>query len=279
MPENGSNDGALSLPRMAEIAKVEVLTAQERVFDLKFQDGGGLGHIPGQFVEVSVFGIGEAPISVSSSPTRGDTFQLAVRQVGNVTNALSRLDVGDVVGIRGPFGNGFSLEEMEGKDVLLVAGGIGLFPLRSLIQYVLDNRDAYERVIVLFGARTPAEQIFVDDLAEWRKRSDVEYHETVDVGDDAWKGNVGVITTLFPNISVEPARTKAVVVGPPIMYRFVISELLKKSIAEEDIILSLERKMKCGQGRCGHCQMGGYYVCTDGPVFTYAQLKKVREAV
>ncbi len=281
MPGNGSNGsmGAPYLPRMAEVVGTEVLTDRERVFQMKCADGKELGHIPGQLVQVSVLGIGEAPISISSSPTRGDTFQLAVRQVGNVTNALHRLNVGDTVGIRGPYGNGFPVEELAGRDILFVAGGIGLFPLRSLIQYVLDNRGDYGRVIVMFGARTPDEQIFLDELAEWKGRSDVEYHETVDVGDENWKGNVGVITTLFPGISVDPSRTKAVVVGPPIMYRFVIADLLKKNIAEEDIILSLERKMKCGLGQCGHCQMGGYYTCTDGPVFTYGQLKKVREAV
>lgn len=267
------------LPRLAEVVQANSLTNRERVLELRFSDGGQLGHVPGQFVEVSVFGMGEAPISVSSSPTRGTTFQLAVRNVGNVTGALHKLAIGDPVGVRGPFGNGFPLDDLQGRDILLVAGGIGLFPLRSLVQYALDNRDQFGRVIVLFGARRPSERVFVDELASWKERDDVEYHETVDVGDESWKGNVGVITTLFPRISIDPSRTKAVVVGPPVMYRFVIAELLRKRIAEGDIIMSLERKMKCALGRCGHCQMGGYYVCKEGPVFTYEQLKKVREAV
>ena len=276
MHHSGSGN---DLPRLAEMVRTEPLTARERVFEMRFSDGGTLGHRPGQFVEVSVFGVGEAPISVSSSPTRGNTFQLGVRRIGNVTSALHRMEVGATVGIRGPFGNGFPIETLEGQDILFVAGGIGLFPLRSLIQYALDRRDAFGRLIVLFGARTPAEQLFVEELAEWKTRTDLEYHETVDVGDEPWKGNVGVITTLFPRVALDPERTVAVIVGPPIMYRFVIAETLRKGIAEERTLVSLERKMKCGLGRCGHCQVNGLYVCTDGPVFSYAQLKKVREAV
>lgn len=276
MHDSGSGN---DLPRLAEMVSTEPLTERERLFELRFTDGETLAHTPGQFVEVSVFGIGEAPISVSSSPTRGDTFQLAVRRIGNVTNALHRMEVGATVGIRGPFGNGFPIEMLEGQDVLFVVGGIGLFPLRSLIQYALDRRDAFGRLIVLFGARIPTEQLFVEELAEWKARTDLEYHETVDVGDETWKGHVGVITTLFPRVALDPERTVAVIVGPPIMYRFVIAEVLKKGIAEERTLMSLERKMKCGLGRCGHCQINGLYVCTDGPVFTYAQLKKVREAV
>jgi len=199
--------------------------------------------------------------------------------VGNVTRALHGLKEGALVGIRGPFGNGFPIESLEWKDLLLIAGGIGLFPLRSLVQYVLDRRDCFGRVVLLFGARSPKERMFTEELSQWRENPDVEFLETVDRGDELWNGNVGVITTLIPGIEISPAKTMAAVVGPPIMYRFVIGELKKKGLADEQIVLSLERRMKCGVGKCGHCQINGVYVCQEGPVFTLAQLRNLREAV
>jgi sulfite reductase subunit B len=267
------------LPRPAEIVSVERLTTTEKVFELRLCDGIDLGHRPGQFVEVTCVGIGEAPISISSSPTRKGSFELAVRAAGDVTNYMHKLETGARLGIRGPFGNGFPLEELTGRDVLFVAGGIGLFPLRSLINYVMAKRKLFGRVIILFGARRPAEQVFVNELALWRSNKEVEYLETVDRGDDSWKGNVGVITTLFPKVDIRPEKTTAVIVGPPIMYRFAVVECIKKGIPENNIILSLERHMKCGIGRCGHCQIDDVYVCQDGPVFTYARLKTMREAM
>ncbi len=269
----------LYAPCPAALVKVSELTPNEKVFEFRLEDGRELGHRPGQFVEVSVMGIGEAPISISSSPTRDGTFQLAIRNVGDVTNALHHLKEGTKVGIRGPFGNGFPLESLEGKDILLVAGGIGLFPLRSLIQYILDRRSSFGRAILLFGARSPAERLFLDELAAWNKSPDIEFHETVDKGNESWQGNVGVITTLIPKVEIDPHRTVAVVVGPPIMYRFVIVELKKRDLPDENIIMSLERRMKCGVGKCGHCQINGVYVCQEGPVFNLAQLRNLREAV
>lgn len=269
----------LYTPHLAQLVKVTSLTAAEKMFEFRFKDGSELGHRPGQFVEVSILGLGEAPISISSSPTRNGSFQLAVRNVGNVTRRLHTMKKGAYVGIRGPFGNGFPLDDLEGKDVLLIAGGIGLFPLRSLIQYILNRRESFGRVILLFGARSPAERLFVDELDAWRQRPDVEFYETVDRGDQDWKGNVGVITTLIPGITIDPKNTMAAVVGPPIMYRFVIGELKKKDLADENIILSLERRMKCGVGKCGHCQINGVYVCLEGPVFTLDRLRHLREAV
>lgn len=269
----------LYAPRLAELVKVEELTEREKVFEFSLKDDKALGHRPGQFVEVSVMGIGEAPISVSSSPTRDGTFQLAVRKVGDVTNALHNLKKGAMVGIRGPFGNGFPLEALEGKDILFIAGGIGLVPMRSLVQYVLDRRSSFGRAILLFGARSPAERLFLDELAAWSKSPEIEFHETVDRGDENWMGNVGVITTLIPKVDIDARKTMAVVVGPPIMYRFVIGQLKKRDLPDENIILSLERRMKCGVGKCGHCQINGVYVCQEGPVFTLAQLRNLREAV
>ncbi|MBW1921552.1 MAG: oxidoreductase [Deltaproteobacteria bacterium] len=274
-----ANIDPLFMPSLAEIVRIEELTATEKLFEIRFKNGRELGHFPGQFVEVSVFGIGEAPISVSSSPTRKGSFELVVRRVGNVTGALHKLNEGSIIGIRGPFGNGFPTEELKGKDILFVAGGIGLVPLRSLINYVLDKRDSYGRVIILFGARTPKEQLFLNELALWKKRKDVEYLETVDRGDEEWKGNVGVITTLFPKIDIDPRRTVAIIVGPPVMYRFAILEAKAKRIPDDQIIVSLERRMKCGVGKCGHCQIQNLYVCQDGPVFRYSEIKELKEAL
>lgn len=270
---------SIYLPSLAEIVRTEQLTKMEKLFEIKLQNDQELGHQPGQFVEVSLFGIGEAPISVSSSPTKKGSFELAVRAVGNVTKTLHTLNRGATLGIRGPFGKGFPIEEMKGKDILFVAGGIGLVPLRSLINYVLDNRSHFGRVFVLFGAKTPAEQLFLDELARWRQSKDMEYWETVDRSDGQWKGNVGVITTLFPKITVDPQKTIAVIVGPPIMYRFAILEAQVKGIPDDQIIVSLERRMKCGVGKCGHCQINHIYVCQEGPVFSYAKIKDLKEAI
>ena len=270
---------SIYLPSLAEIVRTEQLTKMEKLFEIKLQNDQELGHQPGQFVEVSLFGIGEAPISVSSSPTKKGSFELAVRAVGNVTKTLHTLNRGATLGIRGPFGKGFPIEEMKGKDILFVAGGIGLVPLRSLINYVLDKRSHFGRVFVLFGAKTPAEQLFLDELAKWRQSKDMEYWETVDRSDGQWKGNVGVITTLFPKITVDPQKTIAVIVGPPIMYRFAILEAQVKGIPDDQIIVSLERRMKCGVGKCGHCQINHIYVCQEGPVFNYAKIKDLKEAI
>ncbi|MGC8873768.1 MAG: FAD/NAD(P)-binding protein [Chloroflexia bacterium] len=279
MVEPVQTSGSLYLPRMAEVLRIRTLTEKEKLFTLRLEQGQSLAHQPGQFVEVSLFGIGEAPISVSSSPTRNGTFELCVRAVGDVTNAMHRLQEGDWVGIRGPFGHGFPVAKMRGKDLLFAAGGLGLAPLRSLIQFVLDERPSFGRVIILYGARNPGELLFREELEEWAHRSDVEFHLTVDRADASWTGHVGVITTLFPKVAINPRSTVAVTCGPPIMYRFVLIELLAKGLPENQIYLSLERRMKCGVGKCGHCQINGVYCCQEGPVFSYAQIKGLKEAI
>jgi NAD(P)H-flavin reductase len=210
---------------------------------------------------------------------RNGRFELAVRNVGSVTNALHGLAEGSTVGIRGPFGNGFPIDKLKGNDILIVAGGIGLFPLRSLINYVLDKRSDFGRLMILSGSRTPQERMFVSELEKWQERRDMELLETVDRGDEKWTGNVGVVTTLFPKVDIDPQNTFAITVGPPVMYKFVVAECKKKAIADEQILLSLERRMKCGVGKCGHCQINGVYVCQEGPVFSYAEIRKLEEAI
>jgi sulfite reductase subunit B len=267
-------------PAMARLLKVEQMTELEKLFTLELSGGRSLGNEPGQFVEVSLLGIGEAPISISSSPSRSNgTFELCVRRVGDLTNALHRMQPGAVVGVRGPFGNPFPVDKMKGKDMLFAAGGLGLAPLRSLINQVLDERGFFGRVIILYGTKHPSEILFNDELQEWAARDDVEFHMTVDRGDEDWTGNVGVITTLFPKVTINPRNTVAATCGPPIMYRFVLMELLGKGIPETQIYLSLERRMKCGVGKCGHCQINELYCCQDGPVFRYAAIKGLEEAL
>jgi len=273
---------SLYLPLEARILDMRPLTQLEKLYTIALPEGMSLNHRPGQFVEVSLFGIGEAPISICSSPSQsGNTFQLCVRRVGELTSALHRLEPGDSIGIRGPFGNGFPIERFRGKDMLFAPGGLGLAPARSLINQVLDERGFFGRVIILYGARHPSELLFTEELSKWEKRDDVELHVTVDRPDDNWKGNVGVITTLFQKIQVDAPNTIAVTVGPPVMYRFVLVELLGlgKGIREGNIWLSLERRMKCGVGKCGHCQMNHIYTCLDGPCFSYAQIRHVEEAL
>jgi sulfite reductase subunit B len=266
------------VPRMARIVAAEQMTETERMFRLQMEDGA-LSYEPGQFVSVTVFGIGESPISICSSPTQGDTFELTVRSVGTVTNALKNYKAGDRLGIRGPFGNHFNYEAMKGQDVVIVGAGLGLAPTRSLIRYVLDKRQDFGRVTILVGAREPKWLLFRNELQQWAQRADTQTLVTVDRGDKDWKGNVGVVTRLFSRLELDPTRTWAVVVGPPIMFKFTVLEALAEGIPEHRIVCSLERHMKCGVGKCGHCQIRGVYVCREGPVFTYDQVKKLREGI
>ncbi len=269
----------LYYPEIAEITAIKRFTDKEKWFEIKLPGGRLLGHKPGQFVQVSLFGAGEAPISVTSSPTKKGSFELCVREVGMLTELLHKLEVGSTIGIRGPFGKGFDVESFKGKDILIVGGGIGIVPLRSLINYVIDNRKDYGRLIILYGAKNPKELLFPDELKQWEKSKDIEYHVTVDQGTPDWKGKTGVITTLIPGLDLDLSNTITAVVGPPIMYKFVLMSLKTKRIPDENIYLSLERRMKCGVGKCGHCQINHSYVCQDGPVYHYPELKNLQEAI
>lgn len=268
------------LPERAKVLKVRPVTKMESFFEFTLLSGRELGHMPGQFVEISVPGIGEAPISISSSPTVKGYFDMVIRKAGNVTGALHRMEPGSIVGLRGPFGTHYPVDTvMKGKDILFICGGIGLVPVRSAIQYVLDRRPQYGRVMILIGTRTPADRLFMEELAKWKKNKHVTLLETVDRRDEDWTGAEGVITRLMPLVQFDPLKTMAVICGPPIMYKFVIVDLIKMKVPNENIYLSFERHMKCGVGKCGHCQINGLYVCQDGPVFNYAQVSEVEEAL
>jgi NAD(P)H-flavin reductase len=271
---------SIYMPVMARITAIRSLTAHERVYTVALPDGMSLDHDPGQFVQLSILGVGEAPISISSSPSRSNgTFELCVRAVGDLTRVLHRLKPGATVGIRGPFGRGFPVERFRGKDALFVIGGLGLAPMRSLIYQLLDQREKYGRVIILYGAREPDELLFKDELMALEARADVELHLTVDCGDETWNGCVGFVNALLKRVPVNAHNTVAVVVGPPVMYRYVINDLCALGVREHDIWLSFERRMKCGVGKCGHCQINDLYACLDGPSLCYADVKALEEAL
>ncbi len=274
-----NHDKNIFLPKNAVILKSSKMTAFETHFVLKMEDDSEFIYEPGQIVEAGLFGYGEIPLGLSSSPTQHGSFELVVREVGKVSKALCALETGDKMTIRGPLGKGFPVNEFQGEDVLIVAGGIGLCPTRSMIRYIMDRREDFNDFKLLFGARSPDELLFEDDLAYWRCSADVDYLETVDKPNDKWKGNVGVITTLFEGIDHLDPSTRVIICGPPIMYKFVIAQLSKYNISEHHIFVDLERRMKCGVGKCGHCQINDKYVCMDGPVFRYSDIKDLEEAI
>ncbi len=233
----------------------------------------------GQFVQISVFGYGEAPFTICSSPAQRHHFEICVSAVGRVSNALHRLAAGDRVGMRGPFGNPFPLERARGKDLFFVAGGTGMACLRSVISHCREHRSDYGRLIIASGVKSPEQRLFVPDLRLWHQDDQTELHETVDKADETWQGRVGVVADIINEIDFNPRNIIAFVVGPPIVFRFAAQNFLEKGVAEENIYFSLERRFQCGVGKCGHCQINDLYVCQDGPVFSYSQLKARSEAV
>lgn len=264
------------LPREAIILKINETTEFEKHFTLKYVDGSKMLFEPGQILEVSLFGYGEIPIGLASSPTRKNSFDIVVRTVGRVSSAINQLNEGDSLYIRGPYGNGFKLEKLRNHPVLIVAGGIGVCPTRSLIQYIMDRRDEFKTFTLFYGTRDPSQQLFLEDLKLWRSSDKIKYYETVDKADDSWQGSVGVITELFKKTTIS-ADTRVIICGPPIMFKFVINELDKIGIPHENIFVDLERRMKCAIGKCGHCQINNKYVCLDGPVFALHDIEDLEE--
>ncbi len=229
-------------------------------------------YAPGQFNMLTAFGVGEAAISVSGDPESGRLIH-TIRAVGTVSAALTKLEVGAGVGVRGPFGVGWPMAEADRQDVILVAGGLGLAPLRPAIYRLLAERDRYGKVTLLYGTRSPEDILYRHELEEWRGRFDFEVEATVDHALTDWRGNVGVVTTLIDRVAIDPARTLAMVCGPEIMMRFVAKALRDRGVPDTRIYLSMERNMKCAIGQCGHCQFGPVFICRDGPVFTYDRLR------
>jgi sulfhydrogenase subunit gamma (sulfur reductase) len=269
-------------PQIAIIKRVKDEAEGIKRFTLEFEDAKlreSFSHRPGQFIELTVFGVGEAPISITSSPAEKGFLEITVVNVGEVTAALHLKKEGELVGLRGPYGNGFPFDDVKGRDILFVGGGIGLAPLRPLINQMFADRDSFRKIMILYGARTPGLLCFRDNLTAWAAQKNSIVLVTVDTPDEGWQGNVGVVTSLLPKVEIETERATAFVCGPPIMIHFVIQDLVKMGFAEDAIITSMERRMECGLGKCGHCSIGTAEVCADGPVFSYNQLKELKENV
>jgi sulfhydrogenase subunit gamma (sulfur reductase) len=269
--ETGSNP---YIPAPARVLRVVDLVADARLYDLRFEDpalAADFTYRPGQFVELSILGVGEAPFSLPSSPTRPGVIQLGIRRAGSLTSFLfDHVTEGDVVGLRGPLGNGFPIEKFHGQDVLMVAGGLGMVPLRGLLRYLIDLRHQFGRLILLYGSRSPDQMLFREELEGLQRRGDTAIMLTVDSATGhEWGGEVGVVTELLDGVDLDPARTYAVACGPPVFYKYVLDKLVDGGFGKDRIYLSLERRMECGIGKCGHCAVGYTFTCLHGPVFSY----------
>ena len=228
----------------------------------------------GQFMDISVPGIGEAPFTPSSNHNISDKFDFTVMNVGRVTELLHEMEKGKIVGLRGPYGTAYPINEWKDKEVFIVGGGVGLAPLRALLYALLNNVNDYKKIIVRYGARTSKDIVYVNEIESWKRRSaNVDIGITVDIGDETWKGNVGLVTTVLEDTGVDINNAVGIVCGPPIMMKFVTFKLMTLGFSAGNIYLSMEKNMSCGIGKCGHCRVGPYYACKDGPVFTYNKLK------
>jgi len=269
------------LPYLGRLTGVRTLGTDIKLFQVQFKDAAvahEFTYQPGQFAFLSAFGVGEAPFGITSVSGLDDTVDFAVAQVGTVTHALHELNVGDVVGVRGPMGNWFPLESLQGKNIIFMGGGIGGAPLRPVITSMLHDREHYGDLTILWAARNPRLLVFTDEYETWRQAPRTQLHLTVDEGDATWKDNVGLITDLLKKVKPSPANAAVIICGPPIMIHFAILELQKLGFGSEQIITTLEAKMKCGIGKCGRCNMGEKYVCLHGPVFSHAEIKEFLES-
>ena len=267
------------VPMPARIEKIflENDARDIKTFDLSFvnkEEEKSFSFLPGQFAELSLLGFGECPIGIASSPTEVGHLLFTVKRAGFVTKQLHRADVGDVIGVRGPFGNGYPLDLMEGKNLLIVGGGFAFTTLRATAKYVLEkgNRARYKDLTIIYGARSPGELIYKQELSDWEAEDNLNMFITVDKGDESWKRRVGFVPTILEQVAPGSNNTIALVCGPPVMIKFTLPVLQKLGFAPEQTFLSLEMRMKCGIGKCGRCNIGHKYVCVDGPVFSCAEL-------
>lgn len=262
------------LPHPYRVSRVRQETSDTFTLELRPEDAGiSAGFRPGQFNMLYMFGTGEVPISICGDPSREGPLLHTTREVGLVTRAMRRLRLGDTVGVRGPFGTAWPVEEAVGNDVVLVAGGIGLAPLRSALYHLLSHRDHYGKIVLLYGTRSPEDILYRSELEKWRSQLDLDVHVTVDRATGHWRGNVGVVTTLVSRAPFDPQRTTAMVCGPEVMMRFAVMQLAERGVRSQNTFLSLERNMQCAVGICGHCQIGPKLVCKDGPVFRYSDIE------
>ncbi len=270
------------LPERARIVRKYDLTKDVRFFQVRICDKSKVFKLtseykPGQFMMISIPSVGEAPFSITSTPSRPGLFEFCIRKVGRLTTKLFELKENSLIWLRGPFGNGFPVEKMVGKNLLFVAGGLGVAPLRSVLLYALDYRDQFGKIFYLFGARTPEDMLFREEFFRLKERDDFECYLTVDSDpNNIWPFDKGVVTDLFKYVHVDAQNTVAIVCGPPVMYKYVVAEFLKLGIPDDQIFMTLERRMKCGMGKCGQCVVGHKYTCVDGPVFTLWDVKNIK---
>lgn len=272
-------------PYVPKLVKIEEIINETSGKDIKSfvfsfldaQDRQDFAYHPGQFAEISVAGAGEIPIGIASSPTEGDLVKFSVKKMGQVTTDLHNSAPGRIVGLRGPYGNGFPIEQLKGKNIVIVGGGFAFTTLRSLVVYIMheNNRKEYGDLTVIYGARTSGDLIYRDELAAWAQRQDLKVYVTVDRGDAGWTGLVGFVPPLVKQVAPSAQNAVALVCGPPIMIKLTIPILFDLGFPPDKILNSLEMRMKCGFGKCGHCNLGNKYVCKDGPVFTYQELQQL----
>jgi len=264
------------------ITNIIRLTEMEKLFQIRIIDDADrerFSFLPGQFLMLEVPGYGEIPVSISSSPSSKGYLELCIRKAGIVTGALHKAKRGAFVGIRGPFGTYFPMEQMKGHNIMLIAGGLGLAPLRSPVQYVIENRVDYKDVSILYGAKHPDQLLFNYQYEEWHRIDDIELDIIVEKPDENWKGPVGMITKLLKNLNISPDTTYAIVCGPPVMFKFVCGALNQMGIPMQRMFISLERRMHCGMGKCCRCNIGSTYTCIDGPVFDFWTVMNLKEAI
>jgi len=272
----------LPVPMRIERTQVETDDNMLKSFDLSFvhsEDAANFRFRPGQFCEISVFSKGEAPFGIASSPTEPGPLKFTANKIGVLTTALHSMHEGEILGLRGPLGNGYPLEKFEGHNVVIIGGGFAFTTLRSLTQYLLhpDHRSRFRDIIIIYGARRPGLLLYTDDLAAWERRQDVQVHLTIDQAVPGWTKLVGFVPDVVAKVAPTAEDTYAVICGPPVMIRFTMPKLTGLGFPRERIYSSLERRMKCGIAKCGRCNIGPYYVCKDGPVFSYAQLEGLPE--
>lgn len=268
-------------PNLARLIDILDMAPEIKLFRVEMLNGGietFRNYQPGQFAFLSAFGVGEAPFGIANSCSRGDVIEFAIQRLGTVTTELHEMGVGDIIGLRGPLGNSFPMDQFKGQDLIVLGGGIGGAPLRPVIQTIIDNRGEYGHLTIIWAARNPSLLLFKDDYNSWKSAPNAELHLTVDEGDDEWKGNVGLITNLLEKVSPKPKNSIAITCGPPIMIYFVDKLLSKLGFSSDQHYVTLEARMHCGIGKCGRCNLGDKLICVDGPVFSMSEVGNMLES-
>ncbi len=263
--------------RPIEAEVIDVIEETPTITTIRVKPKEEITFATGQFIELTIPGVGEAPFTPSSRPSIKEMMEVSVMRVGKVTEKIHRLKKGDKIGVRGPLGKGYPVDEFKGKEIVVVGGGCGFAPLRSLMYEFFERSGQFKKLYFRGGCKTPKELVYYDETKDWAKRGDLDFKLTVDKADEEWEGNVGVVTTILNDVVMDYKRGVAIVCGPPIMMKFAVKKLVEMGFMDENIFLSMEKNMSCGIGKCGHCRIGNYYACKDGPVFTYDKIKNFPE--